>query len=37
MECFSFPALNISFKEAENRPVISKDWNEWEWERVGRD
>lgn len=37
MGCFSFPALIISFIEAENRPVISKDWNEWERERVGRD
>lgn len=37
MGCFSFPALNVSFIEAENRPVISKDWNEWERERVGRD
>lgn len=35
--CFSFPALNISFIEAENRPVISKDWKAWERKRVGRD
>lgn len=37
MGCFSFPALNISFIEAENKTEISKDWNVWERERVRMD